>query len=674
MATQNEEIAIGLKVQNQESVASLRQTIKDLQNEVLNLAEGTELWNKKMQELGEAKARMSDLKETMSALDPDKKAAAWGNLANTIVGGFQGAAGAALLFGVSNEDLEKTFIKLQAAVGLLQSLQTIADAKEQIGHLKAILGWKSRAAVITEATVATEAQAGATITSTVATEAADVATKSWTASLLANPIFAIAAVLAAAAAAIIYFASREKDEIKVLIDSGDARQKVIDKIKEQLDRQKTVQQMQLDYADAVGQTRQEIDQMRIAQDKANIAMLKGAIIEAQRQLKNYQGALKKVGDEGASTWTMLKVGVLNYLGLTSTAADELVGDITKTTDPIQKKIDDAAKQIQAFRDEIEKSSTNILKNQKDINEADKADYEKLLQKKQNAIIAYYDILIAQAKARGEDTYGLEKKSLEEQISVYKEGTDARKKLEHDYVIFKQQAHVDQLDAQKHQQEQEEQEYQEHLNKMAEADVQYTAKKKEGLQDWLAKHKATIDQAVQLEQQLSGAIGDILAARQNNELAAAKGNAVQQEQIRKKYFEQNKKLQIAQTVINGLAALVKTAAEVPFPANIAVAAVQIAATGAAIAKIKSTQYEGGGSTSSISTAASAASAPAPRLFSPTETRIQQQAVAEQNSRSGMEDLRNSIAQDQRGTVKAFVVESERQATAERLDQMQKRRVF
>jgi hypothetical protein len=109
-----------------------------------------------------------------------------------------------------------------------------------------------------------------------------------------------------------------------------------------------------------------------------------------------------------------------------------------------------------------------------------------------------------------------------------------------------------------------------------------------------------------------AITAVNDARMAKELKNAKGNEEEQEKIKKKYFEKNKKIQIAQAYIATFQAAVQAygaMAGIPVvgPALGAIAAAAAIVAGLAnVSKIKSTEYEGGGSAGS----SSAASAPKP----------------------------------------------------------------
>jgi hypothetical protein len=100
---------------------------------------------------------------------------------------------------------------------------------------------------------------------------------------------------------------------------------------------------------------------------------------------------------------------------------------------------------------------------------------------------------------------------------------------------------------------------------------------------------------------------------NNQLKKAKGNAVEEEKIRKKSFERNKKLQIAQAVIAGIQGVMAafTAGSSMGPAGVVMgplmAGLAAVAAVANVAKIASTQYEGGGNPSPTVPDTSSASA-------------------------------------------------------------------
>jgi hypothetical protein len=94
---------------------------------------------------------------------------------------------------------------------------------------------------------------------------------------------------------------------------------------------------------------------------------------------------------------------------------------------------------------------------------------------------------------------------------------------------------------------------------------------------------------------------------------SKDYEAKKKEIEKAAFDRDKKRQEAATIINGLSAIIKIAAEVPFPASIAVGAAQAIMTAATLAKIRSTAYEGGSfSPPALASAGAAASVSPPNI--------------------------------------------------------------
>jgi len=89
-----------------------------------------------------------------------------------------------------------------------------------------------------------------------------------------------------------------------------------------------------------------------------------------------------------------------------------------------------------------------------------------------------------------------------------------------------------------------------------------------------------------------AISSLMETSMENEIKSAEGNEAKQEQLRKKAFEQQKKMQIAAAFIN-MAQGIISGLGAPFPMNIALPVIAGVTGLANIAKIKSTTYEGGG---------------------------------------------------------------------------------
>ena len=86
---------------------------------------------------------MEDLNKAVQGLNPDKFARL-STLTNGVVRGFQAAQGAAVLFGKTGEDIEKSIAKLQATMALADGVQGVMDARKQFSSFfqEVVTGYK----------------------------------------------------------------------------------------------------------------------------------------------------------------------------------------------------------------------------------------------------------------------------------------------------------------------------------------------------------------------------------------------------------------------------------------------------------------------------------------------------------------------------------------------------
>lgn len=120
------------------SLASLKAEFKALQKQLEETKEGTKEYSQTLQKLGAVKDDIGDLRDTISALNPEGKIGAFSNVAQKLAGGFQAASGAAALFGKSGEDVQKVLLKVQAATAFadgLKSLTGLTDGFKILGQV-----------------------------------------------------------------------------------------------------------------------------------------------------------------------------------------------------------------------------------------------------------------------------------------------------------------------------------------------------------------------------------------------------------------------------------------------------------------------------------------------------------------------------------------------------------
>lgn len=119
---------------------SLRARLKSLTQQIAEMKlagdDGTEAFQKLVIEAGNIKDAIGDAAAEIKNAGSDTRT--FDNLlgsAQAVAGGFAVAQGAAALFGEENKDLEKTMLKVNAAIAITQGLQSISAALEKEGAL-----------------------------------------------------------------------------------------------------------------------------------------------------------------------------------------------------------------------------------------------------------------------------------------------------------------------------------------------------------------------------------------------------------------------------------------------------------------------------------------------------------------------------------------------------------
>ena len=116
-----------------QTLGEVKQSIKDITNELNKVPVGSQAFKDLTVALGKSKGAMTDLREQVKRLDPDKQFSAIAGVGSKIASGFAAAQGAVALFGGESEDLMKVLVRVQAATALasgLQGLSGMAKAME----------------------------------------------------------------------------------------------------------------------------------------------------------------------------------------------------------------------------------------------------------------------------------------------------------------------------------------------------------------------------------------------------------------------------------------------------------------------------------------------------------------------------------------------------------------
>ena len=121
------------------SLKDLKKDFNDIQKELANLKVGTKEYQHALERLGAVKDDIGDLRDTINALNPEGKVAAFAKVGSTIASGFAAAQGAAALFGAESEELQKTMLKVQAAMALAEGIKGIAGAADAFKVLNTVM-------------------------------------------------------------------------------------------------------------------------------------------------------------------------------------------------------------------------------------------------------------------------------------------------------------------------------------------------------------------------------------------------------------------------------------------------------------------------------------------------------------------------------------------------------
>lgn len=287
-----------LVVANNKSVASLKQSVNQynavngagvklrtqlmaIREEMVRLAEAGDTTSNQFIQLADRAAELTDTigdaQQIINILASDT-----GNLDTALqvggglAGAFNAATSAAALLGGESEELQQAFLKVQAALSVLNGIQQVAavldkrsaaNVKIRLALAKLFNKEKTKEAVTTGATAAaTGAHAAAMTTDAAATTAATVATKGFTAALLANPVGAILAGIVALAAGV-YALYKAFNSDAASVDAFNEKMsgigRTIDRQNEKLENMKVQHANRIRMMEAEGATEGQIHNQKV---------------------------------------------------------------------------------------------------------------------------------------------------------------------------------------------------------------------------------------------------------------------------------------------------------------------------------------------------------------------------------------------------------------------------
>lgn len=174
-------------------VVNLRKEFSAAFAEVQQTTKGTQEYFAALQKAADAKSQISELRREIKLLDPREQFQAVATTLRGLSGGLEAAAGASVLFGSKNKELEETLKQANGAILLFHGLQEFITGMRRAGDIIGILNLKLQQNALANkaATTSTEVTTVALEGEAVAAETASVATGGFNKVLAASAIGAI---------------------------------------------------------------------------------------------------------------------------------------------------------------------------------------------------------------------------------------------------------------------------------------------------------------------------------------------------------------------------------------------------------------------------------------------------------------------------------------------------
>lgn len=142
----DKDVALKLRVDGQEAdktVKSFKQQLREANAELISVSEKFGATSKEAinaaKRVAQLKDAIGDAKAMADAFSPDAKFAAFSGALRGVAGGFAGVQGAMALFGSESENLQKTLLKVQAAMALSEGLNAITGSIDAFKNLGAVI-------------------------------------------------------------------------------------------------------------------------------------------------------------------------------------------------------------------------------------------------------------------------------------------------------------------------------------------------------------------------------------------------------------------------------------------------------------------------------------------------------------------------------------------------------
>ena len=296
-----------------EKTKSSRAMLRQMREELLQLEEAGRENTQQFEDLqisaGQLEDAIGDAGARIRALSSDTFVFdAIANGLQGVTGAFAIAQGATALFGAESEELNKALLKVQAALSIIQGLQSVINVlqKQSAASIGVDLLLRRNQAAATTAQAVAEGELTVAVTAeTAATEGAAVATGVLNTVMNLNPAVLLVTTIAALAAGMYYFANSE-DEAKenaetlnqALLDQLDIEQKLEKATNDYIAGSNRNLTNKLTYDQAAKKSRQELfkDEVAIAEQRSQFAEIdRQANMQGINNLEEYRKKYEEAG-------------------------------------------------------------------------------------------------------------------------------------------------------------------------------------------------------------------------------------------------------------------------------------------------------------------------------------------------------------------------------------------
>lgn len=422
--------------------------VKENQKALLQMEQaglrGTKVFDELARATGALKDDIADLKERTKTLGSDTFVVdSMIQGAQTLAGAYGVAEGAAALFGAENEELQKTFVKLQAIMTVIQGLQSIQNGLQKesafmLGLMqvkeKALLGiqtlkqfiLKGTTAATIANTVATEGQVVATEAVTVAQRAAAASAITLRAALIATGIGAVLVLISSLAYGMSEASSNTKDAAMSIDDFTASLKTGRDELDTYIDSLNFKNKIDIDNLKIAGATDEQVAKSRIN----NLKLIEK---EEQSRYDKLTGQYEKLADANEK---QARSTARDITGLSKQDVEDYVArqkeKFKKSTEEAAKAIDEQGKLVIKSQQETISAESDLKVTQaekqielsKKVNEDRQKKAEDFAKKELAAQVELNRLLLEDKKNVAKAILDDDKNTFEQRIKAAKDYTAA----------------------------------------------------------------------------------------------------------------------------------------------------------------------------------------------------------------------------------------------------------